>query len=85
MMTALLLAAHLSIGPSVQTFKVDVDVPVEHDWVYTGKGACKLDVNLSSETSGGRLVLSLDLVTDTSLMSKDRDTVLNVTEYEAEL
>ena len=79
MMTALLLAVLLSIGPSVQTFKVDVDVPVEHDWVYTGKGACKLDVNLSSETSGGRLVLSLDLVTDTSLMSKHRDTVLTVT------
>ncbi len=52
-----------------------VDVPVAHDWVFEGRKACKLDVNVSGSLIDGKK-LDLTLIRDLSLMSEVKDTVL---------
>lgn len=55
---------------------VYVEVPVQHQWIYSGNGRKVLEVN--SFGKGSKVALRLDLVTDLSLMSRERDTIMTV-------
>lgn len=55
---------------------VYVEVPVQHQWIYEGRGREVLDVKTFGK--GRKFDVRLDLVTDLSLMSKVRDTVMTV-------
>lgn len=72
-----LAASGAAFNPVADT--VTVDVPVEHQWLYLDKKACRLNVNVTGVEDGADASLRLDLVTDLSLMSEKKDTMLTVT------
>lgn len=71
------LVAALMSAPAGDT--VSVSVPVEHQWLYESKSNSRLDVLLDANQPGARVSVTVDLVTDLSLMSPVKDTVASVT------
>ena len=72
-----LFAMGASAAPAADT--VTVDVPVEHQWLYLDRKSCRLGVNVEAGENAPDIRVRLDLVTDLSLMSESRDTVLTLT------
>jgi len=81
-MLSFLLLSVLALG-SAQTAASDtvsVDIPIEHQWLYLDKKPCRLNVGVSGEASLDDVSVRLDLVTDLSLMSERRDTILRLSQ-----
>lgn len=72
-----LFAMGASAAPAADT--VTVDVPVEHQWLYLDRKSCRLGVNVEAGENAPDIRVRLHLVTDLSLMSESRDTVLTLT------
>lgn len=64
-------------APKAESDSVYVEVPLQHNFIYEGNGRKSLEVVCHGV--GPKVQVRLDLVTDLSLMSKVRDTVMTVT------